>query len=214
MKDRWAARTSGQSSSRFLPAADVLTLTRSFKNVFGEILPLRQPTKAPTHPFLQTCILAYLALLPRTTNPLTAPQSREILARVHDDLSHAISSPASVPIISGLLILSHLPGFPMVPPRPLDADDGGRALPSLLVLVQMAKSMAVGLGMDRAVPSLVGIEDDGVRGLDGYMLVRFVHEYELCFSVLICGLLVAMYTTTGILVRLSPGLSILASANP
>lgn len=61
----------------------------------------------------------------------------------------------------------------MIPPGAAE----GRALPSSLVVVQLAKSMALALGMDRASPRMVGFSEDGldgvlVRGLDGYLLVR------------------------------------------
>lgn len=144
-------------------------LTRhSFKTIFTEILPLRQPAKPPTHPFMQICILVYLALLPPTANPLTSTQSHEILSQLPNALIYATSSPPSFPIINGLLILAYLPGFPMVPQT--DRAEG-RALPSLAVVLQMAKGMALGMGMDRAGPSLVGIGEGQVMGLDGYMLV-------------------------------------------
>lgn len=91
-------------------------------------------------------------------------------------MSHAISSPPSFTTIKSLLILAHLPGFPQIPPP-----EGGKALPSVSAVVQIAKGMARGLGMDRAVPSMVGMEDDCLMGLDGYVVWRCLLQQEFWY---------------------------------
>ncbi|KAI5448870.1 hypothetical protein NCC49_006057 [Naganishia albida] len=175
-----------------------------FQNTFAEILPLRSAVAAPSHPFLQSCILAYLALLPPTLNPLTPDQSREILSRIGDDVSHAISSPPSFTTIKSLLILAHLPGFPQIPPP-----EGGKALPSVSAVVQIAKGMARGLGMDRAVPSMVGMEDDCLMGLDGYVVWRCLLQQEFWIS-----LIMSAYVPTDPLPDLPPSLEAELTASP
>lgn len=121
---------------------------------------------------MQSVVLGYLAQCPATVNPLTGQQSQTVRQILRENLINAMSVPPSTPVVRALLVATYLPGFTSAP-----VADGEPPLPSPLYIVQVAKSMALALGMDRAEDSMVGYTDDGwdgedAAGMDGYYLVR------------------------------------------
>jgi hypothetical protein len=155
--------------------ADSSTPLHRFQNLFTDILPLRELSSmtTPRHPLIQSVILGYLAQCPASINPLTADQSQAAREAIRENLINAFSVAPSMPVVRALLVATYLPGFTMVP-----TPDGEPPLPKPEYFVQVAKSMALALGMDRAEQSMVGYADDGwdgedALGMDGYFLVSW-----------------------------------------
>ncbi|GHJ86544.1 hypothetical protein NliqN6_2946 [Naganishia liquefaciens] len=158
----------------------------SFQDLFYDILPLREISSAqtPRHPFIQSIILGYLAQCPDTINPLNIQQSRAIRLIMRENLINALSARPRTPIVRALLVATYLPGFTTFSSR-----DGDPPLPDPQYIVQVAKSMALALGMDRAEDCMVGYTDDGwdgedSAGMDGYLLWRCICQQEFWISLI------------------------------
>lgn len=120
---------------------------------------------------MQSVILGYLAQCPDTINPLSAQKSRAFRQIMRENLINALNVPPSTPVVRALLVTTYLPGFSTCP-----SSDGEPSLPDPQYIVQVAKSMALALGMDRAEDSMLGYTDDGWdgedrAGMEGYFLV-------------------------------------------
>lgn len=130
----------------------------------------------PRHPLIQSVILGYLAQCPSTINPLTADQSQAAREAMRENLVIALSVAPSMPVVRAMLIATYLPGFTMV-----STAEGEPPLPRPEYIIQVAKSMALALGLDWAEDSIVGYADGGfdgedALGTDGYYLVSIAYS--------------------------------------
>ncbi|KAJ9101796.1 hypothetical protein QFC21_003135 [Naganishia friedmannii] len=168
---------------------------------------------APRHPFLKLAILIHVSHT-RTTNPLTPIQCRHIRELLYTSLQNLWTVAPSLPVIRALIILALVPTFTLIESpdevqdgrgerngnheeedmdESRDPDDMGRTnnlvsrpLPSPLHLLQMAKNMALALGLARANTETVGFEGDdqgmdssaGAAGLEGYLLWHCILQQE------------------------------------
>lgn len=166
------------------------------------------PHPAPRHPFLKLAILVHVSHT-RTTNPFTPTQCRQIRELLFANLQNLWTVPPSLPVIRALIILALVPDFSSITPQDEGQDEYGhdddrqeedeiydsndmddtdqsnsstlRPLPSPVHLLQLAKNMALALGLARATTDTIGLESDaegmdssaGAAGLEGFLLVCF-----------------------------------------